>query len=80
MMRALVVDDEPLVRSKLVYALGKVAPDIDVTEVDDAVDALRELAGGAYDIVFLDINLPRLTGLEATKVINALQRRRGSCS
>ncbi len=71
-MRALVVDDEPLVRSELVYALGKVAGDIEITEAADAVAALRELAGAAYDVVFLDINLPRLTGLEATKVINAL--------
>jgi DNA-binding LytR/AlgR family response regulator len=71
-MRALVVDDEPLVRSELVYTLGKVADDIEVTEAADAVEALRELAGAAYDVVFLDINLPRLSGLEATKVINAL--------
>ena len=71
-MRALVVDDEPLVRSELVYALGKVAADIEVAEAADAVEALRELAGAAYDVVFLDINLPRLSGLEATKVINAL--------
>jgi two-component system response regulator LytT len=71
-VRALVVDDEPLVRSELVYALGKVAADIEVAEAADAVEALRELAGAAYDVVFLDINLPRLSGLEATKVINAL--------
>jgi len=71
-VRALVVDDEPLVRSELVYVLGKVAADIEVTEAADAVEALAELAGAAYDVVFLDIDLPRLTGLEATKVINAL--------
>ena len=57
-MRALVVDDEPLVRSELVYALGKVAGDIEIAEARDAVEALRELAGTAYDVVFLDINLP----------------------
>ena len=71
-MRALVVDDEPLVRSELVYALARAGGDIEITEAADAVEALRELAGSAYDVVFLDINLPRLTGLEATKVINAL--------
>ncbi len=71
-MKVLVVDDEPLVRSELVYALRKVAEDIEITEAADAVDALRELAGAPYDVVFLDINLPRLSGLEATKVINAL--------
>lgn len=73
-MKALVVDDEPLVRSELVYALGKVASDFDVAEAPDAIEALRELAGGAYDVVFLDINLPGLSGLEATKVIGALPR------
>jgi DNA-binding LytR/AlgR family response regulator len=71
-MRVLVVDDEPLVRSELVYALGKVARDVEVTEAPDAVEALRELAATRYDVVFLDINLPGLSGLEATRVINAM--------
>ena len=71
-MRALVVDDEALVRSELVYVLGKVAGDVEITEAPDAVEALRELAGSPYDVVFLDINLPGLSGLAATKVINAL--------
>ena len=71
-MRVLVVDDEALVRSELVYALGKVASDVEVAEAPDAVEALQLLAGSAFDVVFLDINLPGLNGLEATKVINAL--------
>ena len=71
-MRALVVDDEPLVRSELVYALRKVAGDVEIAEAPDAIEALRELAGASYDIVFLDISLPGLSGLEATRVINAL--------
>jgi DNA-binding LytR/AlgR family response regulator len=71
-MRALVVDDEPLVRSELVYALRNAGGEIEIAEAPDAVEALRVLAGGAYDVVFLDINLPGLSGLEATKVINAL--------
>jgi DNA-binding LytR/AlgR family response regulator len=71
-VRALVVDDEALVRSELVYTLGKVAADVEITEAPDAVEALRELAGSRYDVVFLDISLPGLSGLEATKVINAL--------
>jgi two-component system, LytTR family, response regulator LytT len=71
-VRVLVVDDEALVRSELVYALGKVGGEVEVTEAPDAVEALRELAGTQYDVVFLDINLPGLGGLEATKIINAL--------
>jgi two-component system, LytTR family, response regulator LytT len=71
-VRVLVVDDEALVRSEFVYALGKVGGAVQITEAPDAVEALRELAGAPYDVVFLDINLPGLSGLEATKIINAL--------
>ncbi|HTW82710.1 MAG TPA: LytTR family DNA-binding domain-containing protein [Candidatus Sulfotelmatobacter sp.] len=71
-MRALIVDDEPLVRSELVYVLGTVADDVEIAEAGDAVEALAALAAQPYDVVFLDINLPGLSGLEATKVINAM--------
>lgn len=71
-MRVLVVDDEPLVRSELVYALGKVASDAVIDEANDAIEALRALAATPYDVAFLDINLPGLNGLEATRVIAAL--------
>jgi|SRR5579884_320880 len=72
-MRALVVDDEALVRSELVYALGKVAPDVRVAEAADALEALQLLAKDAYDVVFLDINLPNLSGIEASAVIAKLE-------
>ncbi|BDE06303.1 DNA-binding response regulator [Vulcanimicrobium alpinum] len=71
-MRVLVVDDEPLVRGELVYALGKVASDAVIDEANDAIEALRALAATPYDVAFLDINLPGLNGLEATRVIAAL--------
>ncbi len=73
-MRALVVDDEPLVRSELVYALGRIGPAIEVGEAGDAVEALRALAAEPYDVVFLDINLPGLSGIEASRVIGKLER------
>ncbi len=73
-MRALVVDDEPLVRSELVYALGRIGGEIEVGEAGDALEALRALAGEPYDVVFLDINLPGLSGIEASRVIGKLER------
>jgi len=69
-MRALVVDDEPLVRSELVYALGRVAAGASITEAGDAVEALRALGEAPFDAVFLDINLPGLDGLELARVVN----------
>jgi DNA-binding LytR/AlgR family response regulator len=71
-MKALVVDDEPLVRSELVYTLGRIDPDLEIAEAGDAISALGTLAETPYDVVFLDISLPGLSGLEATKVIAKL--------
>jgi two-component system response regulator LytT len=71
-MKALVVDDEPLVRSELVYALGRVAEDLDVTEAESAVTALALLAERPFDVIFLDIGLPDISGLEAMTVIKKL--------
>jgi DNA-binding LytR/AlgR family response regulator len=74
-LRALVVDDEPLVRSELIFALGRVADDVRVDEAGDAATALAALARHAFDVVFLDIGLPGMSGLEAIGVVNALPNR-----
>ncbi|MDB5043581.1 MAG: response regulator of the LytR/AlgR family, partial [Candidatus Eremiobacteraeota bacterium] len=59
-------------RSELVFLLGRVAPEFTITEASDVVEALQHLAATPYDVAFVDINLPGLSGLEATKVIAAL--------
>jgi DNA-binding LytR/AlgR family response regulator len=74
-MRALVVDDEPVVRKELVYTLGRVAPACKVEEAESAVDALALLQSTAYDVVFLDIRMPGLDGLDAAAVIKRLPKR-----
>jgi DNA-binding LytR/AlgR family response regulator len=74
-VRALVVDDEPLVRSELLYALGRVDGDLVLVESDNAAHALALLASETFDVVFLDINLPGMSGLEAMTVINNLPHR-----
>jgi DNA-binding LytR/AlgR family response regulator len=72
-VRALVVDDEPLVRSELVYVLGEVARDAEISEAGDAVEALQMLSKEPYDVVFLDVNLPNLNGVDASGVIAKLE-------
>ncbi len=74
-MKALVVDDEPLVRSELVYALGRVAEDFTVVEAGSTATALARLAAAPFDVVFLDIGLPGMSGIEAMTVINSLPHR-----
>ena len=73
-MRALVVDDEPLVRSELVYALERIVPDCKVSEAETGLEALAMLQASAYEVVFLDIHLQGVSGLEAVSVIKRLPK------
>jgi DNA-binding LytR/AlgR family response regulator len=73
-LRALVVDDEPLARQEMRYLLGRVGGVAECEEAPNALEALALLQGGRYDVVFLDIRMPGLTGMQAMRVIEALPR------
>jgi len=63
-MRVLIIDDEPLAREALAAILSKRA---DVSTVDlatGAVDALDKLDKKDFDVLFLDINMPEISGFE----------------
>jgi len=68
--RCLVVEDSQVMRQLLVFALQRVR-DLDVTEADDGVDALRKLAGNRFDIIITDINMPIMDGLKLVKRVRS---------
>ena len=63
MIRALVVDDEDLPRLQLKNMLAE-QPEVDVVEARDGVEALEQIEQLRPDVVFLDIEMPGLTGFE----------------
>jgi len=65
----LVVDDDPHIRQLLVFALGKAG--FDTREAGDGEAAL-EMAGEGPDLIVLDINLPRLNGLDVCRRVRAV--------
>lgn len=69
MIRVLVVDDHELVRSGITRMLAD-NPDIDVigqaSSGEEAIDCVRE---NRPDIVLMDIRMPGIGGLEATRRI-----------
>ena len=67
-LRALIADDETLARRLLLEYLHSHA-DIDVVaEADNGLDAARAITELKPDLVFLDIQMPRLTGLEVLEL------------
>jgi len=57
-------------RQLLVLALSRVR-NLKVTEADDGVDGLRKLAGGKFDIIITDINMPIMDGLKLVKRVRS---------
>ncbi len=73
-LRALIVDDEPLIRSELRSILEKMDTVEVVGESASASEALKLLGALDYDLVFLDIQMPGLTGLEVAEKLKAHPR------
>jgi DNA-binding NarL/FixJ family response regulator len=66
-IRVVVVDDQPLVRAGFAMVLDA-QPDIDVVgEAGDGAEALALLDRTAADVVVMDIRMPIMDGVEATK-------------
>ena len=67
-LRALIADDEPLARA-LVRAFLATHADVEVVaEADNGLEAARCVQDLAPDLVFLDIQMPKLTGLEVLQL------------
>jgi two-component system invasion response regulator UvrY len=69
MVKILLVDDHELVRSGIRLILERVAGFVVVAEVKSGEDAIRYCRKDAPDIVLMDVNMPGIGGLEATKQI-----------
>lgn len=64
MFRTLIVDDEPIARRVLCDELTQYSDIAIVAEAEDGVCAMRLIEHFSPDLVFLDLQMPRMTGFE----------------
>jgi two-component system OmpR family response regulator len=67
--RILIVDDDPHIRQVLSFALGKAG--METSEAGDGEAALAAVGARKPDLVVLDINMPRMDGLEVCRRLRA---------
>jgi two-component system LytT family response regulator len=73
-LRILIVDDEPLARRRIRQYLALEHADAAVTEAGDGAHALAVLARTPVDIVFLDIEMPELSGFDVVRLMPEANR------
>ena len=73
MIRTLIVDDEPYAREELAELLAS-DPDIEILGMaGNAIEALSLIQQLKPDVVFLDIQMPKLSGMEPVSYTHLLR-------
>jgi DNA-binding LytR/AlgR family response regulator len=68
-LRTLIIDDEASARSRLTKLLAA-HPEIEITgEAADGIAALEQIEQAKPDLIFLDVQMPGLTGFEALRAL-----------
>lgn len=68
-LKCAIIDDEPLA-AELLASYAKKTPELNlVGTYDSAITAMKELRNNPVDILFLDIQMPELSGLEFANLL-----------
>ncbi len=79
-IRILLVDDQPLLRMGFRLILEGEDDLRIVGEASDGAEAVRQVRELAPDVVLMDVRMPVLDGIEATRAITSVRGRRARSS
>jgi DNA-binding LytR/AlgR family response regulator len=72
MTTAIVAEDEPHIRAQLLALLAQLWPDLEiVAEAEDGIAALTAIRAHEPDLLFLDVKMPGLSGVEVLQALGA---------
>lgn len=74
-MNCIIVDDEYPAREELKYFINEFSNMKMEAEFEDSIKALEYIEENKPDIVFLDINMPKLDGMVLGKIINNFEKK-----
>jgi len=73
-MTVLIVDDSRIMRNTMKSVFSKMKIACEVVEADDGTDALEQMEKEPIELVLLDWNMPKLSGLDFLKQVRAVEK------
>ena len=73
--RLLIAEDDPTIRQVLGTMLGRLQYQVDFAE--DGHSVIEMWQEGEYDVILMDVQMPRLDGFQATRAIREREQERG---
>lgn len=70
-MKCLIVEDDKMSRASLARLFGKIEG-VEVRESEGAVEAIKILNSESFDLVFLDVEMPDMSGIELIRAVSSL--------
>jgi len=72
MKRILVVDDSPTIRRMMIAALRGL-PNVEFDEANNGLEAIERLSLAPVNLLFLDLNMPDIHGIEVIEFVRSHQ-------